>query len=146
MFKKTSLFIYKYIGINAYTCTQRHKKTDTHTQSLSTVRTYYIHCSTIWFLYLNDIGRSIHYNTLPAVFHIFSQLLLTIFRQNPSKFSIEVFNSSTWEAETGTSLWVQGQPGLHNKFKVSLVYITSSRLVRFCLKQNKTKELPKVFY
>jgi len=114
---KPSLFIYKYIGISAYTCTQRHKKTDTHTQSLSTVRTYYIHRSTIWFLYLNDITSTIHYNTLPAVFHIFIQFLLTISRQNPSKFSLK-----------SLILALGRQRQVHLcEFKASPFYIKSSR-------------------
>lgn len=34
-----------------------------------------------------------------------------------------VCHPSTWEAEVGESLQVQGQPGLHSEFKASLTYI-----------------------
>ena len=32
------------------------------------------------------------------------------------------FNPSTWEAETGRSLRIQGQPGLHSEFQASWSY------------------------
>jgi hypothetical protein len=40
------------------------------------------------------------------------------------------FNSSTWEAEAEGSLWIQGQPDLHNEFKDSQDYTK-----RPCLKK-----------
>ena len=42
------------------------------------------------------------------------------------------FNSSTWEAETGGSLWVQDQPGLHREFQDSQGYVE-----RDCFKQQQ---------
>ena len=42
------------------------------------------------------------------------------------------YNCSTWEAEAGGSLGIQGQLVLHSKFETSLVYI-----VRPCLKKTK---------
>jgi hypothetical protein len=42
------------------------------------------------------------------------------------------FNPITWEAEASSSLWVQGQPGLHNEFQDSQGY-----KVRPCLKKTK---------
>ena len=32
---------------------------------------------------------------------------------------VYTFNPSTWEAEAGRSLWVQGQPGLQSEFQYS---------------------------
>ena len=46
---------------------------------------------------------------------------------------MQFFHASTWEAESGRSLWVQGQPGLHSEFQASGGY-----KVRSCLK-NKAK-------
>jgi hypothetical protein len=41
-------------------------------------------------------------------------------------------NSSTWEAETGRSLWVRGQPGLQSEFQDSQDYTE-----KLCLKKTK---------
>ena len=32
---------------------------------------------------------------------------------------VHTFNLSTWEAEAGGSLWIQGQPGLQSEFQDS---------------------------
>jgi hypothetical protein len=38
---------------------------------------------------------------------------------------VNTFNPITWEAETGGSLWVQDQPGLHSKLQDSTCYMMS---------------------
>jgi hypothetical protein len=48
---------------------------------------------------------------------------------------VHAFNTSTWEAEAGRSLWVRGQPSLESEFQDSQGYAEKS-----CLqKQNKQK-------
>ena len=37
--------------------------------------------------------------------------------RNNTRLVAHIFNLSTWEVETGRSLWVQGQPSLQSKFQ-----------------------------
>ena len=51
---------------------------------------------------------------------------------------LHVFNTSTWEAEAGRCVWVQGQPGLESEFQDSQSYTKKPCLWK---KQKERKEI-----
>ena len=55
---------------------------------------------------------------------------------------VHAFNPSIQDAETGGSLWVQGQPGLQSQFQDSPGY-TKKSCLKSKGKQNKNKQTSK---
>ena len=56
---------------------------------------------------------------------------------------VHIFNPSTWEAETGGSLWVWGQPGLQSEFQDSQDYTEKPCLEK---KQKEKRKKPSFYY
>lgn len=55
-------------------------------------------------------------------------------------FFAQVSNSSVFKAEAGVSPWLQGEPGLHNEFKVSGLHCKTLWRKQKLEKKNKTKQ------
>ena len=53
---------------------------------------------------------------------------------------VYTFNPSTWEAEAGKFLWVQGQPSLQSEFQYSQDYIKKPCLEKQKQNNNKKKK------
>lgn len=57
----------------------------------------------------------------------------------PTKYSLFIFNSSSWQAEAGDSQALWGQSGLHSKFQASPGYTLKAYLKKQ-MQRNKTKK------